>query len=154
LEGAKLVVEFLAMWRALALTCWLASPVLAQIGPYVNPYNPYASAAAGGHVQMRPFVSLDRLNLHYQTRVSPSSRVMVEGADWNVASPVSQAAAFRIYPHYPALNSARTVSRGFGKVAARTIQPRPFTAPRPVELACDPYNDNDGCLSEYAGWDP
>jgi hypothetical protein len=142
------------MKRALAMVFLLASPAVAQVGPYVNPYNPYAHSTNGSTVPLRPYVSLDRLHVQRRYQAMPSDTIAIGGTVWKVANQSTHAAGYRRYPNYPALSSATNGSRAFGRVAAKGMQPLPLTAPLPVEISCDPYLDANGCLGAYAGWDP
>jgi hypothetical protein len=142
------------MKRALAMVFLLASSAAAQVGPSVNPYNPYASSTNGSTIPLRPYVSLDRLHVQRQYQAMPSDTVAIGGTVWKVASQSTHAAGFRQYPNYPALSSATNGSRAFGRVAAKGMQPLPLTAPLPIEISCDPYRDESGCLNAYAGLGP
>lgn len=139
------------MWRAVVVAALLISPASAEPGPYANPYNPYATSVSGG-VQFRSYVSLDRLNLQYQSRTMPAYFATKEGTNWKRVAPVPKAALFRNYPNYPALNAALSGALGPGTTSAKSMRPLPLTAERPVETACDPYMDDNGCLDEYGGW--
>jgi hypothetical protein len=138
------------MKRALLVVCLAVSPAAAQVSPYSNPYNPYVSSSSGGTLQFRPYISLDRLNVQYQSRVIPLSYGAMGGTNWNVANVAPRAAAFRYYLHYPMMNAAGAGTGASGNPSAKSLQPLPFSAAPPVETACDPYQDEDGCLSEYA----
>src|SRR5262245_42011257 len=140
------------MKRALAIVCLFASSAAAQVSTYVNPYNPYASSTSGTTIQLRPYVSLDRLHVQRQYLAVPSDYIAAGGTIWKVANQSTHAAGYRQYPNFPALNSTVGGSRAFGNGAAKSMQPLPLTAPLPVEISCDPYRDEKGCLSAYAGW--
>ncbi len=140
------------MWRALLVVCLLASPAAAQVNSYVNPYNPYASSTSRGAVRFRPYVSLDRLHLLHQNRAAPTEYFAVSGSSAIILSANSRPAGFRSYPNYPSMASSQIGSRASNVAAARSRQPLPMTAPKPVEIACNPYFDDDSCLSDYAGW--
>lgn len=141
------------MKRALVVIWLLASPAMAQVGPTRNPYNPYANSINRGSVQLRPYISLDRLNSQYQSRALHSNPIAANRAISHSANLTARAASFRYYPNYPS-NSMQMAAQVAGYAAARSLQPLPLSAPRPVETSCDPYTDDDGCLSDYAGWGP
>jgi hypothetical protein len=140
------------MWRALLVVCLFASPAVAQVNSYVNPYNPYASSTSRGTVQFRPYVSVDRLHLVRQNRAAPTEYVAVSGSSAIILNANSRPAGFRSYPNYPSMGSSQIGSRVTNVTAAKSLQPLPMTAPPPVEIACNPYFDDDSCLSDYAGW--
>ena len=140
------------MKRALLLVCLLASPATAQVNSNFNPYNPYVNLTNRGPVSFRPYVSLDRLNIQRQNRVTSSGYFAANASSSAAANPNRRPAGFQYYPNYRLLNSPQYGSRGSGYTAAKAKQPLPLTAPLPVEYQCDPYLDDDGCLSEIAGW--
>jgi hypothetical protein len=138
------------MKRALLVICALTSPAAAQVGPYVNPFNPYASSASVGTIYSRPYISLDRLNIRYQSQMVPSGYGAMDGTTWNAANPTLTAATFRHYPNYPMLSSSSISARTSGNPSAKSLQPLPMSIGPPDETACDPYQDYDGCVSKYA----
>jgi hypothetical protein len=136
------------MKRALLLACLCASPAAAQ----VNSYNPYVNLNDRGPVSFRPYVSLDRLNIQHQYRVAPHRYFPTNVSSLSAANSSSRQSGFRYYPNYPSLSFSASGFRGSIDSATTAKNPLPMTAPLPVEYACDPYMDDDGCLSEIAGW--
>lgn len=140
------------MKRVVLALMLLASPAAGQTAASLNPYNPYVTSGSQLSLSFRPYSSLDRWNLRNYGRATPNGFFVSAAAAPTLVAPVSRAAAFGYYPNYP---SRMVAPSGFGTsryFGVKSLQPAPLTTYAPTELQCDPYLDDDGCLSEIAGW--